>query len=353
MYRMQRLNYILTLILFLFILSNCKMKVLTNIPNSKGLSAPFATVLSDDRIIVAGGCNFPDKPVSEGGKKVYYDEVYLFDKNEWSLIGNLPKANAYGASAIYNDKLICIGGMNENGSFTDVFSISVNANKDISIESMPSLPHSIDNANAFISNDFLYIAGGNQTDKKNHLFALDLKNPVKFEDLGIVPSGNRIQSIILAKNNKVYIIGGFNTDNDKITLFDDILIFDTENKTWNEPIKIASNNDGEKRCFVGGSGVVYKDKLLLSSGVNYNIFERALSGEYGKNYLLYPIEWYKFNQDLLAYDINSNSFDIIASYENFARAGAVMSLNNDKLYIICGELKPGIRSSEISLYNLK
>ena len=44
-------------------------------PIRKGVSAPFAG-FAGSTLIVAGGCNFPDKPAAEGGKKVYYAQVY-------------------------------------------------------------------------------------------------------------------------------------------------------------------------------------------------------------------------------------------------------------------------------------
>ena len=49
----------------------------------------------DDVLIVAGGCNFPDEPVAEGGKKRFYDGVYAYQLNDtvehqWERIGSLP-----------------------------------------------------------------------------------------------------------------------------------------------------------------------------------------------------------------------------------------------------------------------
>ena len=44
-------------------------------PTRQGVSAPFAGFV-DSVLIVAGGCNFPDKPAAEGGKKVYYSQIY-------------------------------------------------------------------------------------------------------------------------------------------------------------------------------------------------------------------------------------------------------------------------------------
>lgn len=46
------------------------------IPDSVGLSASFAGVDQDGSIVVAGGCNFPDKSLVESGTKVFSDKIY-------------------------------------------------------------------------------------------------------------------------------------------------------------------------------------------------------------------------------------------------------------------------------------
>ena len=77
----------------------------------KGVSAAYAALI-DDNLLVAGGCNFPDKLGFEGGKKVFYDEILLFNKtqNQWQTIGKLPEAAAYGVSVAISDGYLWIGG---------------------------------------------------------------------------------------------------------------------------------------------------------------------------------------------------------------------------------------------------
>ena len=45
-----------------------------------GLATPFAG-FSNGAIIVAGGCNFPDEPVYDGGIKKYYDNIFVYDED--------------------------------------------------------------------------------------------------------------------------------------------------------------------------------------------------------------------------------------------------------------------------------
>lgn len=79
---------------------------------SLGVSAPFVGI-SNGILLVAGGCNFPDKPVTEGGAKRYYSDIFaldLSDKNaQWQKAGNLPLPVAYGASVTTPEGIVCIG----------------------------------------------------------------------------------------------------------------------------------------------------------------------------------------------------------------------------------------------------
>ena len=70
-------------------------------PLAKGVSAPFAGFVGN-RLIVAGGCNFPDVPAAEGGRKKFYNAVYAIDVNvencRWRYLSSLPFPVAYGVS---------------------------------------------------------------------------------------------------------------------------------------------------------------------------------------------------------------------------------------------------------------
>ena len=46
-----------------------------------GLASPFAGV-SENMLLVAGGCNFPDDKVWEGGQKAYYDDAFALEHSE-------------------------------------------------------------------------------------------------------------------------------------------------------------------------------------------------------------------------------------------------------------------------------
>lgn len=114
-----------------------------------GVSACYAGALGD-KLIMAGGCNFPDVPASDGGKKKFYKGIYAADITadsvlNWRKVGELPLASAYGVAAAYNDRLICAGGTDGTRSLTDVFSIRLKEDGSSAIiDSLPSLPKPLD-----------------------------------------------------------------------------------------------------------------------------------------------------------------------------------------------------------------
>ncbi|MCS3118624.1 hypothetical protein NXV95_02125 [Bacteroides fragilis] len=109
----------------------------------------------------------------------------------------------------------------------------------------------------------------------------------------------------------------------------------------------------------GGASVSYGDVLLIcAGGVNRDIFEDAISARYQmvreSEYLLQPIEWYRFNDQLLAYNVRSSEWIRIGvPSPMLARAGSSLVVFGDILFYIGGELKPGVRTPGICRISLQ
>ena len=94
-----------------------------------GVAGPFVGV-HNDALIVAGGANFPDKPLWDTDK-VWHDKIYvLVDKGDgnfvWEHGGKLEKPIAYGSSVSTSEGVLCIGGDDSQKVYTDVFLLSWN-----------------------------------------------------------------------------------------------------------------------------------------------------------------------------------------------------------------------------------
>lgn len=323
-------------------------------PQAGGVSAPFAGFIGDT-LIVAGGCNFPDTPAAEGGKKVFHATAYALDVRHlsegWIPLPPLPVPIAYGASVSTPKGLVCIGGQNTQGTQTDVYLLRTNGQT----TPLPALPIPIDNGGACLCGHTLLVTGGNQPEIGKGLYALDLSSPTNWKRLTDYPGPQRVQPIVLSTPNALYLAGGYAFDaaQKKCTLSTDILKYDVATGKWSVLDTLIAERDGTPRCLAGGSGVMLSDgKMLLTGGVNHDIFRQAMEGKGPADYMKKPVVWYRFNDDLLTYDLGKRTWHVTYDVPGLARAGGILLEHDGYLYIICGEIKPGIRTPQITVLPL-
>ena len=327
----------------------------------KGVSALYAGML-DDRLVMAGGCNFPHVPVADGGKKVFYDGIYVADLSEgttldWKLVGLLPEASAYGVSVVTEEGLICVGGNTATRSLSDVYRLSLKE-RVVQMDSLPSLPVTIDNMAGALLDNVLYIVGGNVNGiPASSVYSLNLaKLDEGWKEEMPVPGNPRVQPVCAAQGGKLYVWGGFSTAGEgrEASLSVDGYVYTPATKEWKQ---VATPVDETGTSVSLGGGVALplgEDAILCAGGVNKDIFLQALQGIHkGKEYLTRPVEWYQFNRKLLKYDVEEDKWSCLGDYEQGARAGAAMVSDGSSYYIISGELKPGIRTKDINRITIK
>lgn len=322
----------------------------------KGVSALYAGV-TDGKIMIAGGCNFPDAPAADGGTKVFYQDVYLASLTgdtvfDWKKIGTLPHAAAYGVTISTEKGLICVGGTTATRSLSDVFLLSLQ--KDIlETDTLPSLPVTIDNMAGALLGHSVYIVGGNVNGvPSSQVYSLDLADMDKgWQQETDIPGEPRVQPVCVAQAGKLYVWGGFApaVADRPASLSVDGYMFTPETKEWT-PVATPRDAEGKDISLGGGVSTTFGEGLILcAGGVNKDIFLKALQGIYvGKEYLSHPVEWYQFNDKLMLYHPQTDKWTILGNYEQGARAGAAVVSQDDSHYIINGELKPGIRTNEIN-----
>ncbi|MGM9755402.1 MAG: cyclically-permuted mutarotase family protein [Parabacteroides sp.] len=347
-----------------------------------GVSAPFAGT-HNGSLIVAGGCNFPDKPVAEGGTKRYYDEVFLLGSEGWKMIGHLPTPVAYGAAVSTPEGVICIGGNNADRSMKEVIRLAVSTGGDVlEIDTLPSLPVTMDNMAAAYADGQLFVAGGNANGAPCHsLYHLDLtQNTLAWEALPDFPGPCRVQPVLIAKGNgqaqQLYLAGGFQPveGEQEALLPTELLTFDTATRTWCAESELPPLADGAPRTLTGGNALLWGDhQILYFGGVNYQKFADAVNRPLrlkaakaaadtatldslraeAAQYLHHPVEWYRFNTDGLVYDTETKQWNQLGHYEPFARAGAGAVITDQQVTVICGELKPGIRTPQVNQLDIR
>lgn len=333
---------------------------LPDYPVPGGVSAPFAGVL-DGYMVVGGGCNFPDVPAARGGAKRFYNRFYALDLNRvdsgWQSLPDMPESLAYGASAVTDEGLVCVGGLGADSAVTRVFRMERQAGPagevHFTLNDLPALPSPIDNGAAASVQGVVYVTGGNQPDGGRALYALAPGDTV-WSRLPDYPDPVRVQPVLLAVGRKLYLAGGFCYDRptNTCTIPADMVPYDIVTREWGEPIPFPSRADGGQYALSGGSGVAVDGKLLLTGGVDYKIFKEAMEGNVPPDYLEKPVEWYRFNSDVLVYDPALARWTVCDSVTGMDRAGGALLHFGDRLFMICGEVKPGIRSSQIGAFVL-
>lgn len=341
----------------------------------EGISAPFAGVCSN-ALVVVGGCNFPNVAAADGGKKVFYDKIFVLqdpflENAQWKEVGVFPTRVAYGASVSTPKGIICIGGTDGNRSFSQVWLVDFSKNG-VQTRELSALPIALDNMTAAYGGDVVYVAGGQSDGKEsNRVFSIKLSDLLLGKEWSEVISFSgkaRVQPTSVVQSNPdgdfcFYLFGGFApaTDQEKAFVHKDGLCYNPKTKVWTE-IDEAYPLVGASACVSGNS------HILFVGGVNKDIFENALNSplqikeaqrlendslinvlkKESENYLKHPEQWYQFNNKLLIYNTITKVWSEIATSEKLSRAGAVLVNCNNKFVVVNGETKPGVRSAEVS-----
>ena len=222
--------------------------------DKRGLNGAFLGI-HNDVFIVAGGSNFAEAPVWEGGSKSWYDNIEVLQKNEsgYKWIENiqvkLPRPLAYGASVSTKEGVLCIGGNNEKGVYNDVFLLKWNiSTQTIEIEEKPPLPVPLANFQATSIGNEIFVVGGQDKEgaaATNYFFSF--KNGV-WKRLPDLPGPGRIQPVVISQNNgktnSVYVFSGIHYDpqaNDPNQFLDDAYEYNPLQKKWDKKSSVPYN----------------------------------------------------------------------------------------------------------------
>ncbi len=356
---------------------------------AKGVSGAVAGILLDkgnkkEYLVLAGGANFPHKPASEGGQKVYYKQIYAYDLSqanaEWIEVGTLPQTNAYAGFMTYNNTLYLAGGTGLVGASDRTYQIELENGKAI-IKELPRLPYSVTGAKLMRIKEKFYLLGGSDNGQLSNKM-LSLKADSKtWQEEKPYPAEPFIKTIVISNQKNIYLWGAFNKALDKdskLAVNNTFFIYDTDKGSWYRSNYINGQEGAIEQmpCF-GGGMAYYNDKskeLVFLGGVNKERFLAALQRveaikkakeennqelliqykEEVKDYLEQAVKWHAFNQKAYSYALEDNTLDSFhqkgKAKESFARADACLIKHGDRFLIIGGELKPGIRTKQISVH---
>lgn len=340
---------------------------------AKGVSASYAALI-DQKLIVAGGANFPGKLGFEGGSKTFYNEIMLYDStgNEWKLIGHLPDSSAYGVSVPISDGALWIGGNTTSQSLKSVYRITMPETGAVELEPFPELPAAMDNFAGCTVGDTVFIGGGNENGKPaNTFYCINTKADSGWTALPDFPGLPRVQPVLAAVEQKnrvfVYLFGGFfgGDSENKPAMATDVLRYNVTAEKWETAGCQVDEKTGEPFSLTGATAMPVDNRYILCfGGVNHAIFLDAVTTQYNigndtsisaeeksrlnlefsKNYMTQPIEYYKFNPECRIFDTFTGEWETIEVTPYTARAGATLAFSGKTFYAVQGELKPGVRT---------
>ena len=321
---------------------NGHVAVLPEIPDaaySIGVSAPFCGVVGD-ALVVAGGANFPDKSLLEGGAKRVYADIWVLSDGEWVHAGVLPDSTAYGATFAVNDALILAGG-NVCGVTTDkVYELTLRNGK-AALRVLPPLPEPMEQCGWTRDGDRLYLVGGVGT---TAVYACTIGEYV-WTKLADLPEP-LVQPVAFASGGNLYVWGGFNPETLEVSDKGVVISSEVKKSSWREAPGIPDGG-----TFVGATGVTLPDgRLAVVGGVNRAIFARALHNtpEDRIPYLSKEPAEYQFRQAVYAFDPVSGAWTLLGADPACALAGPGVAVRPDGgLFVVGGELKPGVRSPRL------
>jgi N-acetylneuraminate epimerase len=338
-----------------------------------GLAGPVTGVIND-HLLVSGGANFPGGMPWNGAKKVYHDEIYLFErKNKGDITASvsnqkLPQPVAYCANVITPEGLVYLGGENQQGILSSVVLVKFNAlSNELVFTELPSLPMPLTNLSAAYSNHIIYAGGGNSTDgTSSKFFSLDVSNPgAGWQLMPDIPV-KIAYAVMVAQSSvdqeSIYLIGGRRKNSNGLSdIFNTVYQFDTGDSAWKQrqslpysvsaAAGIAYYSNGIL-LFGGDKGETFSREENLSSSIRNETDEgkkRELTLEKIALMETHP----GFTSEVLLYNTIGDTWEKVNSLPAGAPVTTTAIKWGNEIIIPSGEIKAGIRTPKILMGEIK
>lgn len=333
---------------------------------SIGVAGPIVGVIND-KLIVAGGANFPDKMPWQGGKKIYYNNISIFNKEKeqvWQekITASLASNIAYAANCITPLGVVYAGGENELGFSDKVYLLQWDeASNNLRQTKLPDLPVETTNGSLVCIDNTIYFLGGETlTNTTNQFYSLNLiKINQGWMTLPVLPkplSNMVVVAQYLNGQKQIYLMGGRAKQKNGISDFSsDVYSFDIHLKIWDKKKSLPYP-------LSAGTGAIFSEKYILlfggDQGERFNKVEQTISNinlekeQFKKENLISIknklLESHPgFSNEILLYNTQKN----IWLSNGFIPFNASVTTNlvqwADKIIIPSGEIKAGVRTPRI------
>ena len=191
---------------------NLTWKPLAPLPDAEGYAGSYAGVHAG-LLLVAGGANFPEKPLWEGGPKRWTDRVFALESEggAWREMEPLPKPLGYGAAVSLPRGVMLIGGSNaEEGAVRDCYLLSSEGST-LQCRPLAPLPVPLTGHAAVLMGDKVYVFGGShavgEQDAQSELWVYDPAANTWQAGLPL-PGRGRFLHQMAAVGDTLYVLGG-------------------------------------------------------------------------------------------------------------------------------------------------
>lgn len=291
-----------------------------------GVSSMMCATLKNN-IIVYGGSNFKNICPPEGIRYTYND-IYLYD-NEFNLI-NIKKGKIYpdrGITLKYKDYIYYISGANN----TKIYRYYINNNEVIE-EEFYDLGFEIIGGYGFIYNDKMYFG-------KEKIYELDI-NTLKLIEKSEFIALSREQSVYAFDGRYMYLLGGASN-----ICHLDTYRYDVIYDKWEKLKDMGISLTGSAFCMLDD------ENLIITGGFNKEVYDEAVKKlsdiDYKREYFSREREKFKWNDKILIYSLKNQKFEIIGQDYNTSTCGSVLLNMGKYMYLVNGEIKPGIRTGNV------
>ncbi len=311
---------------------------------SPGFAGMFAGV-SHGELIAAGGSNFPDKKPWEGGKKLWYSDIYALKKGaaSWRKIGALPSPLAHGVSVTFENKVICVGGSSDNRFTAKCFSLELTSGG-VEFTNLADLPVNLANMTGCVVGSMLYVFGGQSDPAENRTlnfgYRLDLAIPdAKWTALPAWPGKGRMLASCGAIGETIYLVGGTDLSSDSRG---------SAVRTYLADGFAYSAGTGWAKVPAMPSPLAASPSPLIAAGESFVV----LGGDDGSQVGVEP----QFHRGFLRSARGYSPAQKLWSDAGFLPTRQVVAPLvswNDRWILISGEVKPGIRTPDVWAITLK
>lgn len=334
----------------------------------KGLAGPVVGV-SQNRLLIGGGSNFPDAAPWEGGAKKYYADLQLYRMQNDSIILvknkiKLPYKVAYSANVTTEKGIVIAGGENEDKVLSKVRLINWDStHQKLTVQKLPNLPERLTaGAMAHLDNQLFFAGGQNEKTVSDKLYRLDLKHPEQgWDSLPNIP--HKVTHAVLyaeaaTQNPGLYMIGGRKRNfKAASTLYKAVYRFDLEKEKWVEKSSLPyalsaytglSWKGGQLLVFSGDRGKTFHktEQLIIEiSRVKDSAKRAQLIKDKNQLQQSHP----GFEGTVLGYNLKRDQWRKVNAIPFPGQVTTTAIKWNDKVVIPGGEIRAGVRTPKIIL----